>query len=96
MKKTLLILGIALTSLIACQKSPTFEECSIGVVTDISPDFDYENPDPTKSNWVIVIVRNNCSGNEKELRLNSNLSTQDKPYYNYESNGDILTLNKPW
>ena len=99
MKKTLLILGIALTSLTSCEKSPTFEECRVGTVQLTYSDFDYENPDLSKPNWVVVVVRNNCSGNNKELRFNSNMTVEVEPYYTYKQayiNGDTLTLDKPW
>jgi len=94
MKKLVTVLSVSILVLfVSCEKECTSNK---GTVTYISPDFDPENPDLTKPLWVIVKVKNECSGNEKELRLNSNLSVEDKPYYNYESNGDVLTLDKPW
>tara|TARA_R110002072_G_C7879246_1_gene527872 strand:- start:298 stop:519 length:222 start_codon:yes stop_codon:yes gene_type:complete len=73
MKKTLLILGIALISLTSCEKSPTFEECRSGTVVSINED--------------IVQLRNNCSGNIKEIKTLNN---------NYESTGKEILLTKPW
>ena len=81
MKKTLLILGIALTSLISCQKSPTFEECSVGYV--------FPRNESQTSNGNTYLIRNVCSHNIKEVALTGGVVESDLL-------GTYVTLNKPW
>ena len=70
MKKTLLILGLGIIFLASCEKSPTFEECRLGTVISI--------------NETSYVVRNNCSGNLKEIALWEGIIEKE------------VTLNKPW
>ena len=87
MKKTLLILGIAILTLTGCEKSPTYEQCSVGTIVYHNDGAKYK-PNADKMDF---IIRNNCSGNKQVYKV-----PYDSIFVVIEFIGSEITLDKPW